>query len=247
VKHGPWPGNTSIIKIQDSLMGGGLATWGANQAIDRILAGRPWKQTSGEKIRSAAIDHVNRAQRIGTLVHEQVATILTGGRAEPTDETAPYVYAYSAFLAKERPEYLAVEQRVIHAKAAYGGTLDFIARLPRFPDHIVLGDIKTGKPKESHRLQLAGYMAAEGFGGEIDGYHRYWYDDDQPLLPIPKITKAALLYLRPDGYELVPVDVTRDDISHFLYLVGVYHRLRDWKESKPIGESVPRPAQEVAA
>lgn len=229
MKYGPWPGNTSIIKIQDTLLGGGLATWGANQAIDRILAGRPWKGATDDEIRSAANDHVNRAQRIGTQVHEQVATILTGGHPEPTEETAPYIYAYSAFLAKERPEYLAVEQRVIHSTAAYGGTLDFIARLPRFPKHIVLGDIKTGKPKESHRLQLAGYMAAEGFGGEIDGYHRYWYDDDQPLAAIPKITKAALLYLRPEGYELVPVDVTSDDIAHFLYLVGVYHSLRKWQ------------------
>lgn len=240
-KHGPWPGNTSIIKIQDTLMGGGLATWGASQAVDRILAGRPWKGTPDDEIRAAAMDHVNRAQRIGTQVHEQVADILTGGHPQPTEETAPYIYAYSAFLAKERPEYLAVEQRVVHPKARYGGTLDFIARLPRFPKHVVLGDIKTGKPKESHRLQLAGYMAATGFGGEIDGYHRYWWDDSQELVPIPKITKAVLLYLRPDGYELVPMDVTRADLAHFLYLVGTYHRLRQWKES---AES--RPSEEAA-
>jgi len=250
VKYGPWPGNTSIIKIQDTLIGGGLAAWGANQAIDRILAGRPWKQTADDIIRSIAMDHVNRAQRVGSAVHDQIATILTGGRAEPTDETAPYVYAYSAFLATERPEYLAVEQRVIHSKAAYGGTLDFLARLPRFPRAVVLGDIKTGKPKESHRLQLAGYMAAEGFGGEIDGYHRYWWDDSTPLLPIPKITKAVLLYLRPEGYELVPVEVTLADRRHFLYLAATYHRLRQWQamvNAQPIGESIPLPVTEAVA
>ena len=211
-------------------MGGDLATWGANQAVDRILAGRPWLQTPDEGIRAAALNHLQRARRIGTEVHEQVAAILGGGHPAPTEETAPYIYAYSAFLAQERPEYLAVEQRVINAKAAYGGTLDFIARLPRFPEHVVLGDIKTGKPKDSHRLQLAGYMAAEGFGGEIDGYHRYWWDDTQPLVPIPVITKAVLLYLRPEGYELVPVDVSANDISHFLYLAGTYHRLRQWQK-----------------
>ena len=228
MKHGPWPGNTSIVKLQDTLIPGSLTTWAANLAVDAILD-RKHLNESGEVLRVAAMGRVNRAQRIGSEVHEQVATILTGGHADPTQETAPYLYAYTAFLAAERPEYLAVEQRVIHSRARYGGTLDFLAKMPRFPRAIVLGDIKTGKPKESHRLQLAGYMAAEGFGGEIDGYHRYWWNDAEPLRPIPRITRCVLLYLRPEGYELVPVDVTAADRRHFLYLAGAYHRLRTWQ------------------
>ena len=232
MRHGPWPGNTSIVKLQDTLIPGSLTTWAANLAVDAILEKGPWTAEEWPtKSREVALARVNRAQRIGSEVHDQVATILTGGHADPTQETAPYLYAYTAFLAAERPEYLAVEQRVIHSRAMYGGTLDFIARMPRFPRQIVLGDIKTGKPKESHRLQLAGYMAAEGFGGSIDGYHRYWWDDGEPLRPIPRITRCVLLYLRPEGYELVPVDVTAADRRHFLYLAGAYHRLRAWQAS----------------
>lgn len=230
MKHGPWPGNTSIVKIQDTLIGGSLATWGAGQAMDAILDDDLLRSASFAKLRDIGFARVQRAQRIGSLVHDQIATILTGGKADPTAETAPYVYAYSAFLATERPEYLAVEQRVLHTKARYGGTLDFIARLHNLGGRIVLGDVKTGKSKESHRLQLAGYMAAEGFGGDIDEYHRYWWDG-LPLRPIPRITRCVLLYLRPEGYELVPVPVTVADRRHFLYLAGAYHRLRAWQAS----------------
>ena len=222
---GPNPGVTGILKVQEAIIPGNLALWGANQAIDRILEGRPWNGATPEEIRAAAIQRVQRAQRIGTLVHEQIALILAGGTPTPTEETAPYIYAYSSFLAAERPRFVAVEKRVINRRARYGGTLDFMTDR-------AIGDVKTGKPKLTHRLQLAGYLAAEGFGGTIDQYHRYWWEPDEAIEPLPRVREGWILYLRPEGYELVRHTITAADKRHFLALVKAYHRIRAWENGQ---------------
>ena len=152
---------------------------------------------------------MNAATRRGTVVHDHVAAILKGETPIPTTETAPYLYAYSSFLAAKRPEFIAVEQRVIHPKAMYAGTFDFLARID---GRVALGDIKTGKWKASHVLQLAAYSMCQMAGDSLtlDQWHRYWWTGDEAdLTPLPRIQDYYVLLLRPEGYELVPVRVDR--------------------------------------
>ncbi|MGH6629078.1 MAG: hypothetical protein ACREB3_05035 [Burkholderiales bacterium] len=88
---------------------------------------------------------------------------------------------------------------------------------------------KTGKPKASQRLQVAAYSAMQQMGGvRRDQYHRYFLDDS-PVQPMPKVRDHYLLFLRPEGYELVPISVTAKDRAHFLALVRAYHRIRSWE------------------
>lgn len=214
---GPLVGVTTALKIQDVLIGGDLAAWGANKAIDFILGGN---LPPTANLRESSLAAVSAARDIGTEVHAQIEKILLGQPVGPTERTAPYVYAFSAFLAAERPEFRGVEQRVANLAYQYAGTYDFAAKLR---GRVSLVDVKSGKLKLSHRLQLALYAAGEFIGVEGDP-QRY---------PIPRFRSFYILLLKGDGtYELVEQEVTPADRKHALFLVAAYHRIRAWE--KPI-------------
>jgi hypothetical protein len=212
---GPLTGVTSVLKLQDVLMGGDLAAWGARIAIESMMA-----NASGDPMqKERALAAVSAARDIGTAVHAQIESILRG---EPkwlgTPRTAPYIYAFSSFLAAERPEFLEVEAMVANLTYRYAGTFDFAARMR---GRVALVDVKTGKLKLSHRLQLAGYAAAEFIGK----------DGDPEKFPLPRFRDFYILLLRPGEYELVQLDVTAADRRHFLALVRAYQKIREWQEA----------------
>jgi len=214
---GPLVGVTSILKLQDILIGGDLAAWGGGLAADWILEHWPGTRTPPLQMREQALAQVSAAREIGSEVHAQIEKILLGQPALPTERTAPYVYAFSAFLAAERPEFLGVEQRIANLTYRFAGTFDFSAVLR---DEIALVDVKTGRAKASHRLQLAAYSAGEFIG--VEG-------DPEPH-PIPVFRRHYVLLLKPEGYELVEQTVTPADRAHFLALADTYHRIRSWEK-----------------
>lgn len=251
---GPLVGVTTPLKIQDTLIGGDLAAWGGGIAVDHILSvlatppGLPPDSIQlANLLRSQALAKVAEARDIGTAVHARIEHILLGepqsqspcprhppefGRvgacALLPDLVPPYIYAFSSFLAAYRPEFLFVEFMVVNLKHRYAGTGDIAARMPEFiggRPRIALIDVKTGRQKASHKLQLAGYAGGEGIGreGEAD------------LTPLPRFQDFYSLYLKPEGYELVQQDITRADRAHFYNLVKTYRRLREWDEANTNG------------
>lgn len=226
---GPIVGATTPLKLQDTLIGGSLSTWGAKEAL-KAISGRTFPDYAA--MERVGLDAVTAATRRGTVVHDHVAAILQGQTPKPTSETSGHVYAYSSFLATKRPEFIAVEQRVINTTAMYAGTFDFLARID---GRVALGDIKTGKWKASHVLQLAAYsmchMAGESL--TLDQWHRYWWTGDQDdLTRMPHIEDYYVLLLRADGYELVPVEVTDADRLHYLELVKTFHAMKAWDQEQ---------------
>lgn len=227
---GPIVGATTPLKIQDTLIGGSLSTWGAREAM-RAITGRTFADYAD--MERAGLDAVNAATRRGTTIHDHIAQLLQGQTPDPTAETAPYIYAWAGFMAAERPEFLAVEQRVLHPEPPmFAGTFDFLARIR---GRVALGDVKSGKFKRSMVLQLAAYSMCEMAGDSLtlDQWHRYWWSGDEAdLTPVPHIEDYYVLLLRPDGYELVPVTVTDADRHHYLSLVNTFHAMKRWDEAK---------------
>jgi hypothetical protein len=232
---GPIVGATTPLKLQDTLIGGSLSTWGAKEAL-KAISGQTFADYAA--MERAGLDAVNAATRRGTIVHDHVAAILRGETPSPTPETAGYIYAYASFLADHRPEFIAVEQRVLNPSAMYAGTFDFLAKVN---GRVALGDIKSGRFKQSHILQLAAYSMCRMAGTSLtlDQWHRYWWTGDTAdLTPLPRIQDYYVLLLRSDGYELVPVQVNSADKRHYLGLVKTFHAMKAWDLAQ---------AQEVAA
>ena len=225
------PSVTGILRLQDALMGGdGLTNWAAGIAADYVLTtttlARPWREDN-ETLRREAVAAVSAASRRGSAVHGQIADILSGGTYGygdvrgtiiPTAEAAPYVYGFTMFLAEHRPQFIHSEQVVLSPSHGFGGRFDFIAKIG---GRIALCDIKTGKLKASHRLQLAGYAAADFIGKP----------DDPTEYPLPRIKDFYVLLLREGSYELVPLAVSREDRRHFLDLARTYAKAKAWERT----------------
>lgn len=214
---GPLVGVTTPLKLQDTMIGGDLPAWGARTALDYLLA---HPDPLSLQTRSEAMQAITAARDIGTEVHAQVEKILKREPVLPTERTAPFIYAFSSFLANERPEFVEVEAMVANLKAGFAGTFDFAAKLR---GRMACVDVKTGKLKSSHRLQLAGYTAPGNFIGR---------EGDPQKYPLPKFRDFYVLLLRPGEYELVELPVTAADRRHFLALVKAYREIRAWNEAQ---------------
>jgi hypothetical protein len=205
----PMPGTTSILRLQEALSGGdGLTKWAATTAVDKLIA-----LGGTALVREQAIAAITEARETGDEIHAAFDALLGGEPLPPTERAMPYYYGIAGFLAKERPEILGREQTVVNLTHRFGGTFD-LAAIVR--GECALIDAKTGKGKPSHRLQLASYASAEFIGRP----------DDPTKYPLPDFTAYYVLLLRPDGYDLVPVQVGDKERDHFLYLAEAYHRLK---------------------
>lgn len=225
---GPMPGVTSILKLQDALIGGDLAAWGGGIAADYVLGrfrDRENPPTAEEflnpglSLRTDALRAVSAKRDIGSAVHGKIEDLLAGKAWSRTPETGLYLDGFSLFMAEKHPEFIHSEQVVLSPTHHYGGRFDFIAKLD---GRIALVDVKTGKAKPSHRLQLAAYAYADFIGKA----------DDPTQYPLPKIKDFYVLLLRESSYELVPMAVTRADRRHFVELVKMFHKARAWEVIK---------------
>lgn len=212
---GPFPGATSILKLQDALMGGDLGDWGGREAMAAYEAARILGDPH-QKAKETALDAPHRARDLGTDIHTALELIVAGRAAEAPITARPLVPQIAAFLAAERPHFLYVEQGVMNLRVGYGGTFDFVGVIR---GRIALVDLKSGKPKTSHRLQLAAYAAAEFMGNP---------GDPEPH-DMPRIKDYYLLYVTEAGYDLQQVPVDRADRAHFFELAKAYHRAKAWQ------------------
>ena len=213
---GPWPGVTAITGWQDGLNGsGGLTTWAAKIAAEAVWIEHD-EYASLEEVTAKALAALNRQRNIGSSVHGKVADLLAGKVWSRTPETGLYLDGYSLFMAQHHPEFIYSEQVVLSPSRSYGGRFDIIAKLNR---RTALIDVKTGKFKKSHALQLCGYGDADFIG----------MADDPTQHPIPRIQDYYVLLLREGSYELVPVPVTTADRRHFRELTKMFHKARTWE------------------
>ncbi len=207
--NSPWePGVTTILRVQDAIDGPErLIQYNINRVLEKIAQGG-----TEEEARAYA----SYARDRGTHVHSGIEAMIRDDGYEPDVSDGRIWYAWGNFLMREKPEIIATERMVFNPKAGYGGTLDLDAEIR---GKRALIDVKTGKLKPTHVLQLAGLSAPDCFWGEPDDPERH---------PIPEYEAYYVLLLNDDGYELVPLAVEESEVNHFLYLAETYHRLKAW-------------------
>jgi hypothetical protein len=216
---GPFPGATAITKLQDTLIGGDLPAWGANQSLDYVEKNQHVLPEEWPEVRRYALQAVNRPRDLGTAIHAICDQINRGQTPQMfTDGVAPYVAQYGAALFQKRIEILGSERYVVNTDIGVGGTYDSLVTIDGETGPL---DVKSGKEKPSQRLQLAVLSMGQWHG-----------EAGLEAEPMPELSGVGfILLLRPDGYELVRHEITDDDREHVTHLVETYHRIRGWAAS----------------
>lgn len=198
-----------------------LRDMGRNSMV-AALAQVPWTQRDRAAVR-------------GTDVHALAERLVAGDEVEVPEHLAGHVESYTRWLDEWEPTPVLTECPVGHRAHWWAGTLDGVVEMDgaRW-----LVDIKTGKGVYAeHALQLATYASAEF--AVVDGEE----------VPLPAIDHLAVLHLRADGYDLVPVadkpgerEEAYKAFRHIAWLAQRTDRLDSY-----IGQPVPVPDRTEAA
>lgn len=178
----------------------GLHNWTINQVIAAALdsaaaiiaAGNDVAslQVLRHELRTAATAERDRAAKLGTAVHDAIAT----GRPleDLPEDQQPRARQYQAWLRTSGAVELASEFQVFNLTAGYAGTVDALVRLR--DGSVWLVDYKTGKGIYSdHALQVVAYAQAE-FVGQDD------LIDESLTSLLRQVKGVAVLHLADDGW-----------------------------------------------
>ncbi|MEV7425171.1 hypothetical protein [Streptomyces sp. NPDC091212] len=126
----------------------------------------------------------------------------------------PHVRWFDEFLQEVQPEFLYLEETVWSDTHQYAGSFDAIARID---GEVAVIDWKTSKSVyDSVALQLAAYRHAD----------RIILEETGESIPVPEMTGGAVLHVRPEGWQFVPVQCDAQVLDAFLALRSVY----DWEK-----------------
>lgn len=202
------PGVTSILgQLPKPFLQYWSAKMVAEYAFDNVGV---WQHLD----RQAAVDLLKAAPRrytgsradIGSEAHDAFEKIGNGEDPGPQRiEVAPYVDQFKRFLDDFQPEFIGQELTVWSDTHRYAGSTDAFLRIAGEP---VVADWKTTKSVYPEvALQLAAYRYADHV---IDQYGT--------TSPIPKLEGGAVLHVREDGYDLIPMRCDEQVFEMFVAL-----------------------------
>jgi hypothetical protein len=213
-----------------------LHEWSVSQVISAAKAMRGEEALGddewGKAIRRASTSERDSAANLGTSVHEAADQGLKAQGMSSIDPRQPFLLQYEAFQQKMKPEVLVSEAQVFHLGEGYAGSLDQITLID---GEVTVIDIKTGKGTYiDHALQLALYFWGEFIGGYDPILDRDIAFEDATE-HLQSATRAAVLHLRPEGWELIDIPMTPQLTDAALSMV----RLARFFEQHPTIQSLP--------
>jgi hypothetical protein len=211
------PGVTSVLGM---LPKGFLTYWAAKEVATTAVDDLGAVVNIALRDPSAAIDYLKRAPQrntgraadVGTAAHDLFERLARGEavrRVHPDME--PFRRHFEDFLEANQPEFLFLEETVWSDVRGYAGSFDAIARID---DETVIIDWKTTRSgvHEEVALQLKAYAMADRIILAATG----------DSVPMPAVDAAAVLHVRPEGAQLVPVDCSDDLLDYFTALLTVF-------------------------
>lgn len=218
------PGVTSIIAMKDKP---GLPRWSAgvvaNTAIENLgaVVGLALNDPAGavDYLKNAPYRDTKGAADQGSAAHvvfERLALGQPAGRVTP--QLAPFVDGFKRFLDEKQPEYIHVEETVWNDTHLYAGSFDAYAIIDGERLFLDNKTTRSGVHDEAG-IQLAAYRFSESI-----------IRNDGTRVPTPEADGAAVLLIRPDRTQLVPIRADEEMFGIFLNLREVF---RYEKEMKP--------------
>lgn len=233
-----------VVSVTTALKGipkDALVRWAAKtvaeHAVDKLATVAATVDAMGTGPAVAMLASVPESQRDtaavrGTEIHEIAERYIRGEAVEVPAELMPYVRGYARYVDDYEPESVYDEIMVANTVHGYAGKLDSLQRVRDLHDGLVLVDYKTSrKLRGQYALQCAAYRYAE-FAQLPDG----------TCIDMPSVENVYILHIRPDAYDLVPVDAGPITFQRFLvakenYLLNV----QSDKLEKLIGQPLVRP------
>lgn len=236
------PGVSAIV---DMLPKGALTPWAARLAaeyaignqeeVQQLLSEPDGEKKAIERIKGASSRYAANAAQEGTTVHHYTETIAravqqnTKPKADKMPQgIMPYLKNYVRFLNEFEVEPVLLETVIWNETIGYAGRIDMACRLKAINDDLVIVDTKSGASGvwESVSLQQTAYRYAES-----------WWDEEADILkPMPEIKRAYALWLRPQGFALIPVETSQIELAQLQRLRGTL----EWKRTR--GKKVIQPA-----
>jgi hypothetical protein len=199
-------------------------------------------------------EHQNQwdsAADFGSLVHTYAYSHVIGRPMPPDPEVEPFMRQYLRFLeawgVDIHKDVEAAETTILSRRHKYAGTGDVWLWLPTGKGgkrELWLVDIKTSRKAPVNRvyvdqvLQLAGLRFAET---------AILPDDTE--VAVPKFAHAALLNLRGDAHQLIPLPADRDAHKAFVNAVGLqtFLHAQDTKTWVPLdAPAMPEPTRKAS-
>jgi hypothetical protein len=221
-----------------------LKAWGertvAEYAVDNHklvteLLDRDDRDGAIQLLKGAPFRSTDKAARRGTEVHGLAERIINGEEVEVPVELAGHVDSYLQFLDDWNAQAVLVEAVVGNRTHRWMGTIDLIADLS--DGFRWLLDIKTTRSGifGEVALQLAAYRNAE-----------FYLDTNGHEQPMKKVDRVGAIWVRADGYDLVPVDASPATYQLFRHA----QRVATWQTTTSktaVGDVVQPPSKGAAA
>jgi hypothetical protein len=234
-------GVTTILG--DGLAKPALVAWGINTTAG--YAADHWDELAElpvskriETLKKAPYADRDAAAKRGTEVHRLAELLGHGKEVTVPDELAGHVESYVRFLDEFDPQPVLLETACVSmGRQPYAGTFDGIFDIPGHGRLLV--DIKTARSGvfPDNALQLAAYRWATHYAGPDDGWE---------LHEMPQVDGCAVIHVRADGYDLVPVETDRQTVYPFFLYAWAMHRWANETSKTVVGEAIAPPLRSNA-
>ena len=204
-----------------------LQYWAANKVAEAAIQKGTVTQNDYRWLKSAPNRDRDKAAQIGSNVHDTLDRLVNlddGEEIEIPPEEVPFVDGFYQFRDRFNPEFIRTEETVLGEIDGHGYAGSFDA-LIKMNDENWLIDFKTTRSgvHAEVALQLAAYAHAQKII-HPDG-------TDEPMLPVDKF---GVLWLRPDQWKFVEINVSEELLDTFSGLLKTWHYENFWKK-KAIG------------
>lgn len=215
------PGVTTILK--EGLPAPALINWAGNVTAEYAV--NNWADLTTKpvadrlkELKGCRFAERDAAARRGTEVHALGEQLVHGQQVEVPDELTGHVDAYVRFLDQWQPEPILTEVTVYHTQYEYAGTLDLVCKMN---GATWLLDLKTGRSGVygETALQLSAYRYAEKY-----------LNPDGVATPMPPVDHTGVVWVRSDGYDLLPVSTGPETLTYFRHVAVVARRSGNLKE-----------------
>ncbi|MBT2213482.1 hypothetical protein [Actinomadura sp. NEAU-AAG7] len=216
VNGGRYPSVTTVIDaaLAKPALTGWYATQTAGRAVDQLAELSRRVRLDGPESAAAWLaraprDTSHAAAVRGSDLHD-LAERHAHGEEPPADlahDVKAMLGQYERFRADWRPTIAHTEMTVLNRTMGYGGTADAVMSLPAYAGLPLITDYKTGRtgPHAEWAVQLAAYANGECVLKRTGDKRTKIVEE---IMPAVDISRALILRIRPDTYELHEADLT---------------------------------------